>query len=97
MQKDAAVYTVGDFVRRVVESLFRADFRGPEPALFAPPHRADEGQPRQELYAKRDIIQVIDELFRHPGFHPAGVDGAVRQAAAPGRRRRAIGMRAEGH
>ena len=59
-----AVYTAGDFIRRVVESLFRAEFRGR--VLCA---RCLVKQTKDHLdrsYAKRDVIEVIDELFVTP-------------------------------
>ena len=65
MQKDAAVYTVGDFVRRVVESLFRADFRGRLLCSRCLIKLTKDNLDKS--YAKRDIIQVIDELFVTPG------------------------------
>ena len=59
-----AVYTAGDFIRRVVESLFRAEFRGR--VLCA---RCLVKQTKEHLdrsYAKRDVVEVIDELFVTP-------------------------------
>ena len=59
-----AVYTAGDFIRRVIESLFRAEFRGR--VLCA---RCLVKQTKEHLdrsYAKRDVIEVIDELFVSP-------------------------------
>ena len=62
MQKDAAVYTVGDFVRRVVESLFRADFRGRLLCSRCLIKLTKDNLDKS--YAKRDIIQVIDAPSR---------------------------------
>lgn len=65
MQKDAAVYTVGDFVRRVVDSLFRADFRGRVLCSRCLIKLTKDNLDKS--YAKRDVIQVIEELFVTPG------------------------------
>lgn len=65
MQRDAAVYTVGDFVRRVVESLFRADFRGRLLCSRCLVKLTKDNLDKS--YSKRDVIQVIDELFVDPG------------------------------
>jgi len=65
MQRDAAVYTVGDFIRRVVESLFRADFRGRVLCSRCLVKLTKDNLDKS--YAKRDVIQVIDELFTAPG------------------------------
>jgi hypothetical protein len=65
MQREAAVYTVGDFIRRVVESLFRADFRGRLLCSRCLIKLTKDNLDKS--YAKRDVIQVIDELFITPG------------------------------
>jgi len=65
MQRDAAVYTVGDFIRRVIESLFRADFRGRLLCSRCLIKLTKDNLDKS--YAKRDVIQVIDELFTTPG------------------------------
>lgn len=65
MQREAAVYTVGDFIRRVVESLFRADFRGRLLCSRCLIKLTKDNLDKS--YAKRDVIQVIDELFIAPG------------------------------
>ena len=65
MQRDAAVYTVGDFIRRVVENLFRADFRGRVLCSRCLIKLTKDNLDKS--YAKRDVIQVIDELFTAPG------------------------------
>ena len=64
MEKDAAVYTVGDFVRRVVDSLFRADFRGRVLCSRCLVKLTKDNLDKS--YAKRDVIQVIEELFVTP-------------------------------
>ena len=64
MEKDAAVYTVGDFVRRVVDSLFRADFRGRVLCSRCLIKLTKDNLDKS--YAKRDVIQVIEELFVTP-------------------------------
>ena len=59
-----AVYTAGDFIRRVIESLFRAEFRGRVLCARCLLKHAKEHLDRS--YAKRDVIEVIDELFVSP-------------------------------
>ena len=64
MALPSTVYTAGDFIRRVIESLFRAEFRGR--VLCA---RCLLKQTKDHLdrsYAKRDVVEVIDELFVTP-------------------------------
>jgi hypothetical protein len=92
MQRDAAVYTVGDFIRRVVESLFRADFRGRLLCSRCLIKLTKDNLDKS--YAKRDVIQVIEELFTAPGT-------VLRVATAPcglcARKKVAcLGMPAEG-
>ena len=65
MQKDAAVYTVGDFVRRVVESLFRADFRGRLLCSRCLIKLTKDNLDRS--YAKPDVARVMDDIFATPG------------------------------
>ena len=93
MQKDVAVYTVGDFVRRVVESLFRADFRGRLLCSRCLIKLTKDNLDKS--YAKRDIIQVIEELFVTPGptmqLSTAPCGQCARKKAP------CLGMPAEGH
>jgi len=60
-----AVYTVGDFVRRVVDSLLRGDHRG---TFFCA--RCLLKLTRDHLdksYAKADVATAIGEMFDTPG------------------------------
>ena len=64
MPAPQTVYTIGDFVRRVVDSLLRGECRGQ--SLCA---RCLVKLTRDHLdrsYAKPDIIQVIDAIFDDP-------------------------------
>jgi hypothetical protein len=65
MQRDDAVYTVGDFIRRVVENLFRSDFRGRLLCSRCLVKLTKDNLDKS--YAKRDVIQVIEELYVAPG------------------------------
>lgn len=65
MQRDEAVYTVGDFIRRVVESLFRSDFRGRLLCSRCLVKLTKDNLDKS--YAKRDVVQVIEELYVAPG------------------------------
>lgn len=65
MQAQPTVYTVGDFVRRVVDSLLRGDCRGM--LLCA---RCLVKLTRDNLdksYSKPDIMQVMEDIFVAPG------------------------------
>ena len=59
-----AVYTAGDFIRRVIESLFQAEFRGRVLCARCLLKQAKEHLDRS--YAKRDVAEVIEELFVTP-------------------------------
>ncbi|HUM14246.1 MAG TPA: hypothetical protein VL086_01025 [Candidatus Nitrosotalea sp.] len=80
----AAVYTVADFVRRVVDSLLRGDCRG----MFLCA-RCLVKLTRDHLdksYSKTDITQVMDEIFNAPGaltYLAASACGACGRKKAP--------------
>jgi hypothetical protein len=65
MSGPATIYTVEDFVRRVVDSLLRGDCRGK--SLCA---RCLVKLTRDHLdksYSKPDIVRVMDDIFAAPG------------------------------
>lgn len=65
MLPQPTVYTVGDFVRRVVDSLLRGEFRG---RLLC--SRCLVRLTRDNLdksYAKPDVTQVMEDIFAAPG------------------------------
>ena len=65
MQSQPTIYTVGDFVRRVVDSLLRGDCRGK--VLCS---RCLVKLTRDHLdksYTTREIMQVMDDIFSAPG------------------------------
>jgi hypothetical protein len=65
MERPATVYTIGDFVRRVVESLLRGDWRGrvlcSQCLLKLTRDHLDKS------YAKADVVREMDEIFTTPG------------------------------
>jgi hypothetical protein len=65
MPSRETVYTISDFVRRVVESLLRGDHRG---RFFC--SRCLVKLTKEHLdrsYAKSDVVAVIDDIFDAPG------------------------------
>jgi hypothetical protein len=61
----ANVYSVGDFVRRVVDSLLRGDCRGQ--FLCARCLVKLTKDHLDKSYATSDIVQAMDEIFSAPG------------------------------
>ncbi|HEY7039421.1 MAG TPA: hypothetical protein VID28_11230 [Methylomirabilota bacterium] len=78
------VYTVGDFVRRVVDSLLRSDRRGMR--LCA---RCLVKLTREHLdksYSKTAIVETVDEIFSAPGalsLAPSSVCAACGRKKTP--------------
>jgi len=60
-----AVYTVGDFVRRVVASLLHGEFRGQFLCARCLVKLTKENLDRS--YTKPDVTMVMDEIFADPG------------------------------
>jgi hypothetical protein len=65
----AAVYTIDDFVRRVVESLVRGECRGQLVCSRCLVKLTRDHLDRS--YAKPDVTRVVDDIFASPGSLPA--------------------------
>jgi hypothetical protein len=65
MQTQGTVYTIGDFVRRVVESLLRGTYRGRFFCARCLVKLTKDHLDRS--YAKPDIVEVMAEIFAAPG------------------------------
>ena len=65
MHGTAAVYTIDDFVRRVVESLLRGECRGQLVCSRCLLKLTRDHLDRS--YAKPDVARVIDDIFASPG------------------------------
>jgi len=65
MAMPPTVYTVGDFVRRVVDSLLRGECRGQSLCARCLVKLTRDNLDRS--YSKPDITQVMDDIFADPG------------------------------
>jgi hypothetical protein len=65
MHQQATVYTVSDFVRRVVDSLLRGDCRGQFLCSRCLVKLAKDNLDKS--YAKPDVMRVMDDIFNTPG------------------------------
>lgn len=65
MPAQPTVYTLGDFVRRVIDSLLRGEFRGA--SLCARCLVKVTKDNLDKSYAKPEIAQVMDDIFAAPG------------------------------
>lgn len=65
MRAQETVYTVSDFVRRVVDSLLRGDCRGQFLCSRCLVKLAKNNLDRS--YVKADIARVMDDIFNAPG------------------------------
>jgi len=80
----STIFTVGDFVRRVVDGLLRGDCRGR--FLCS---RCLAKMSRDHLdksYTTREIAEVMDEIFRAPGpitYAPASTCAACARKNLP--------------
>lgn len=84
MQGPATVYTMEDFVRRVVDSLLRGDCRGQ--ALCARCLVKMTKDHLDKSYSKRDIVQVMEDIFTAPGaitLVPTSTCGACARKKIP--------------
>ena len=61
----ATVFTVGDFVRRVVDSLLRGDCRGKFLCARCLVKLTKDHLDRS--YTTREVVEVMDEIFGAPG------------------------------
>jgi len=64
MPAPQTVYTISDFVRRVVESLLRGECRGQSLCARCLVKLTRDNLDRS--YAKPDVTQVMDEIFADP-------------------------------
>ena len=65
MRGQETVYTVGDFVRRVVDSLLRGDCRGQFLCARCLIKLAKDNLDKS--YTKTDVARVVEEIFGAPG------------------------------
>jgi hypothetical protein len=65
MPAPATVYTVGDFIRRVVDSLLHGECRGQFLCARCLVKLSKDNLDRS--YAKPDIARVMDDIFATPG------------------------------
>jgi hypothetical protein len=65
MPAPATVYTVGDFIRRVVDSLLHGECRGQFLCARCLVKLTKDNLDRS--YAKPDIARVMDDIFATPG------------------------------
>ena len=65
MRGQGTVYTISDFVRRVVDSLLRGDCRGQFLCSRCLVKLAKDNLDKS--YMKADIARVMDDIFNTPG------------------------------
>ncbi|HEY7653145.1 MAG TPA: hypothetical protein VIG07_10020 [Methylomirabilota bacterium] len=65
MREQGTVYTVSDFVRRVVDSLLRGDCRGQFLCSRCLVKLAKDNLDKS--YVKADIARVMEDIFNAPG------------------------------
>ena len=90
----ATIFTVGDFIRRVVDSLLRGDCRGKFLCARCLVKLTKDHLDRS--YTTREVVEVMEEIFRAPGavdpragLHVRRVraeEGAVPRGAGVGER-----------
>ena len=61
----ATIFTVGDFVRRVVDSLLRGDCRGK--CLCSRCLAKLTKAHLDRSYTTREVVEVMEEMFKAPG------------------------------
>lgn len=61
----ATIFTVGDFIRRVVDSLLRGDCRGKFLCSRCLVKLAKDHLDRS--YTTREVVEVMEEIFKAPG------------------------------
>jgi hypothetical protein len=65
MTSPTAVFTIGDFIRRVVESLLHGERRGQSLCARCLVKVTKDNLDRS--YAKPEIVRVMEEIFAAPG------------------------------
>jgi hypothetical protein len=81
----ATIFTVGDFIRRVVDSLLRGDCRGKVLCSRCLVKLTKKGH-LDRSYTTREVVEVMEEIFVAPGpltHDPASTCAACARKRVP--------------